>query len=237
MGIPTMRAFRRRYPEARMVALVMPHNQALLEPLELFDDFIVCSILPFTIWPWRSPKLWAVKRQICKERFDLTLTLLGGDWAPFLYRIGAPVRIDVQNSFFAPLATHLYEVPVRLLHPDTLLNAVRALGWEVEPELPRLRSSAKAQTDLEARLLAKGYDPNRKLLVFHPFARTANRALSSEKTLNLIDAFLSQGWQVALIGGSPFICEKQAKRAGFLDFTGASSLSESMALIENRMAS
>jgi hypothetical protein len=32
-----------------MVGLVMPHNKQLLEPQGLFEEFIVCPVLPFTI--------------------------------------------------------------------------------------------------------------------------------------------------------------------------------------------
>jgi hypothetical protein len=115
-----------------MVGLVMPHNKQLLEPPGLFEEFIVCPVLPYTIWPWRWPKLWSVQRRIRRAGFDLAPPLLGGDWAPYFYRIGIPIRIDTKRSFFALLATHLYEVSPRLLHPDTLLNALRSLGWEVE---------------------------------------------------------------------------------------------------------
>jgi hypothetical protein len=43
-----------------MVGLVMPHNKQLLEPLGLFEEFIVCPVLPFAIWPWWWLKLWSV---------------------------------------------------------------------------------------------------------------------------------------------------------------------------------
>lgn len=233
MGIPTMQAFRRLYPEARMVALVMPHNKQLLEPLGLFEEFIVCPVLPFTIWPWRWPKLWSVQRRIRQEGFDLALPLLGGDWAPYFYRIGIPIRIDTKGSFFAPLATHLYEVPPRLLHPDTLLNALRSLGWEVESEMPELRVSDSAREAIGRRLMQCGVEPAEKLIVFHPFASTANRTLSSAKVERIAGLLMQQGWRVAIVGSASHIRGLALPRGapGLLNLAGQLSLSESMALI------
>lgn len=233
MGIPTMQAFRRLYPEARMVALVMPHNKQLLEPLGLFEEFIVCPVLPFTIWPWRWPKLWSVQRRIRQEGFDLALPLLGGDWAPYFYRIGIPIRIDTKGSFFAPLATHLYEVPPRLLHPDTLLNALRSLGWEVESEMPELRVSDSAREAIGRRLMQCGVESAEKLIVFHPFASTANRTLSSAKVERIAGLLMQQGWRVAIVGSASHIRGLALPRGapGLLNLAGQLSLSESMALI------
>ncbi len=233
MGIPTMRAFRRLYPDARMVALVMPYNKQLLEPLGLFEEFIVCPVLPFTIWPWRWPKLWSVQRQIKRESFDLALPLLGGDWAPYFYRIGIPIRIDTKGSFFASLATHLYEVPPRLLHPDTLLNALRSLGWEVELEMPEIRVSDSAREVISRRLQEWGVSPGEMLIVFHPFASTANRTLSSEKVERIAGLLMQQGWRVAIIGSASHARGLASPRGApeLLNLVGQLSLSESMALI------
>ncbi len=234
MAIPTIRAFRRFYPQARIVGLVMPHNKALLEPLGLIDEFIVCSVLPYTIWPSRWPKLWSVQRQIRKEGFDLAIPLLGGDWAPFFHRLEIPIRIDTRSSYFAPLATHLYEIPPRLLHPNTMLNAIRALGWQVEPELPQLRVSEQARQALNKRLAEYGIEPSRKILVFHPFASTANRTLSPAKVDRLVRLFAAQGWYVILIGSASQIREQpfSGDMPLVLDLAGRLPLSESMALIE-----
>ncbi len=233
MGIPTMRAFRRLYPEARMVALVMSHNKQLLEPLGLFEEFIVCPVLPFTIWPWRWPKLWSVQRRIRQEDFDLALLLLGGDWAPYFYRIGIPIRIDTKGSFFASLATHLYEVPPRLLHPDTLLNALRSLGWKVELEMPEIRVSDSAREVISRRLREWGVSPDEKLIVFHPFASTANRTLSSAKVERIAGLLTQQGWRVAIVGSASHAKGLALPRGApeLLNLAGLLSLSESMALI------
>jgi len=233
MGIPTMRAFRRLYPEARMVGLVMPHNKELLEPLGLFEEFIVCPVLPYTIWPWRWPKLWSVQRRIRRAGFDLALLLLGGDWAPYFYRIGIPIRINTKRSFFASLATHLYEVPTRLLHPDTILNALRSLGWEVESEIPELRVSDRAREAVSRRLQEWKISPREKLIVFHPFASTANRTLSSAKVERIVGLLMQQGWRVAVIGSASHAKGLKLCRGapGLLNLTGQLSLSESVALI------
>ena len=233
MGIPTMRAFRRLYPQARMVGLVMPHNKQLLEPLGLFEEFIVCPVLPFTIWPWRWPKLWSVQRRIRQAGFDLALLLLGGDWAPYFYRIGIPIRIDTKRSFFASLATHLYEVPPRLLHPDTLLNALRSLGWEVASEIPELRVSDSAREVISRRLEEWGVGSREKLIVFHPFASTANRTLSSVKVERIAGLLLQQGWRVAVVGSASHAKGLALRQSapGLLNLAGQLSLSESVALI------
>ena len=233
MGIPTMRAFRRLYPQARMVGLVMPHNKQLLEPLGLFEEFIVCPVLPFTIWPWRWPKLWSVQRRIRQAGFDLALPLLGGDWAPYFYRIGIPIRIDTKGSFFASLATHLYEVPPRLLHPDTLLNALRSLGWEVASEIPELRVSDSAREVISRRLEEWGVGSREKLIIFHPFASTANRTLSSAKVERIAGLLLQQGWRVAVVGSASHAKGLALRQSalGLLNLAGQLSLSESVALI------
>ena len=233
MGIPTMRAFRRLYPEARMVGLVMPHNKQLLEPLGLFEEFIVCPVLPYTVWPWRWPKLWSVQRRIRQTGFDLALPLLGGDWAPYFYRIGIPIRIDTKGSFFASLATHLYEVPPRLLHPDTLLNALRSLGWEVASEIPELRVSDSAREVISRRLEEWGVGSREKLIVFHPFASTANRTLSSVKVERIAGLLLQQGWRVAVVGSASHAKGLALRQSapGLLNLAGQLSLSESVALI------
>jgi heptosyltransferase-1 len=232
MGIPTMRAFRRLYPEARIIGLVMPHNKALLEPLGIFDEFIICEVMPYTIWPWRWPKLWSVKRQIRKERFDLALLLLGGDWAPTLYRAGIRIRIDAKHNYFAPLATHLYEIPPRLLHPNTLLNAIRSLGWQVEPEIPQLQVSERARQLITKRLLEWGIGPNDKLIIFHPFASTANRSLSPSKVKRILDLLTERNWWVGLIGSRRANLEIPQKHPKVLNLVGQLPLSETMALIE-----
>jgi hypothetical protein len=116
---------------------------------------------------------------------------------------GIRIRIDAKHNYLAPLATHLYEIPPRLLHPDTLLNAIRSLGWQVEPEIPQLQVSERARQLITKRLLEWGIGPNDKLIIFHPFASTANRSLSPSK----VKRILRSPYRAKLVGWADWFQE------------------------------
>jgi len=236
---PAIKELRRLFPDSQIVGLVKRHNWELFDPSGWFDDFILCEASPFAVRPQRRRLVALTVDQLRGWQFDLALILLGGDWAPLIYRCGIPVRVDSADNYFAPLATHLYSIDPRRRHPDECLNALRCLGLDVKSCTPEIRVCPVAKSATIAHLVERGFSRSRPLVVFHPFGATANRSLSPNKTMTILRRLAGLDIQVAVIGSHGAIAvwrrvigNLSIDKSLMFDFVGRLSLRESCALIE-----
>lgn len=126
MCTPTFAEIRRLFLQAKVVLLTRPPLKALFAPHKWFDDFIVDEGSPISRRPSRWKAVQKVYQQIRSERFDLSLILLGGDWAPYLCLAKIPLRVDGADNYFARFAHVVYPVNAQHLTLGGFLEALRA---------------------------------------------------------------------------------------------------------------
>lgn len=204
MCMPTMAETRRLFPHARLVGLVHEQNHGLLEPSGWFDEFIVAEGSPFPIRPTKRKAVAALKQRLAQARFDLSLILLGDDWAETLWQVGIPWRVGVQENVLAPFSTHGYSIGSPCSWgPAQRLNALRVLGFSPSNEWPAFKGAPSARASLQRILRAQQVSGERPLLVLHPFGSSPHTWYPMEQMTQLVSLIQEhQLGQVVVIGGS-----------------------------------
>lgn len=202
MCTPTLSEIRRLFPQTKVVMLTRPPLRSLFAPHGWVDSFIVDEGSPISRRPSRWRAVQKVYQQIRSERFDLSLILLGGDWAPYLCLAKIPLRVDEASNYFARFAHVVYPMNVQHRTPGGFLGALRALHLPVKESLPTLRPSESSSAKVQDKLKARGITDQDILIVVHPFASTKNRHLSPQKIQDLIEGLVREGFYVGVIGGS-----------------------------------
>ncbi|MFP6662963.1 MAG: lipopolysaccharide heptosyltransferase II [Deltaproteobacteria bacterium] len=171
------------------------------------------------------------------------------------------VGIAVQRSLRTALVLRLARIPLRIgfsrapgalfynkrvayvgAHArDRLVALAAGLGVDVAaPPLPRLQVDEASAASVQARLAAAGVEDTRPLVVLAPAAAWETKRWPPRHFAALAERLLGQGFGHALVVGAPgdgglaaaIRAEVPAVAARILDWTGATTLAELIALID-----
>lgn len=163
---PMFRAFKKAYPEARLIVVGDGVNKALLEGNGDVDEYIVYDKHPF-----------ALIRLLRKRPIDFGCTAIPGpDTLAMLYLSGIPlIAAPAVVGGFSPLMTRAYRfflraavmLPHRMGHyaPREYLRLLEPLGIRTDDTRKRLALRAADSAAADAFLGGQHLDPRRDLLV------------------------------------------------------------------------
>jgi ADP-heptose:LPS heptosyltransferase len=233
MSTPLIMELRRVWPKAKLVLLGCRHNCDLLSACPLLDDRREVSALPFSFRAGRE--LSPIKRWLQEQRFDLAIIALGDQFASLLAEAEIPVRVGVQGHTLTPCLTHTYNIgSPRAWGPPERLNALRALGVQVQETAPCLWVSQEARTTARQRLAAAGLREAVPYAVVHPFGSTPRQWWPVDRVGEVADELWSQhGLRTVLIGGPETRGRlQQSGDTRVVDTTGALAIPELLAAVE-----
>ncbi len=168
MCTPVILEARRLWPDARITVLGQERNCHLLSACDELHACYTAPAIPFTLFGRQGIR--QLEQWLLDQSFDMSMILLGDDFAALLARAKIPVRVGVRGTLLQPCLTHLYDCATpRTWGPNDKLNALRSLGYEVQQTHPRLWVSASARASAAKKLTETGQDPSKPYAVIHPF--------------------------------------------------------------------
>jgi ADP-heptose:LPS heptosyltransferase len=233
MSTPLLIEARRIWPLARITLLGQAKNCSLLAACPHIDEYYETPSIPFSFRGRRGSLQLA--RWLRAQDFDLAIIALGDQFAALLAKVGIPVRVGVRGHVLQSCLTHSYEIGCpRSWGPWERLNALRVLGYQVENVMPQLWVSEVARAAARSRLSEMGLAPGTPYAVLHPFGSTRAQWWPLEYAGELAEALRREHelWTV-IIGGPETRGALGAAQRNTIDATGAFTISELMAVIEN----
>ncbi len=224
---------RRLWPLARITLLGEAKNCSLLAACPHVDQFYGTPSMPFSLLGRQG--VIQLEQWLQSQHFDLAIIALGDQFAVLLAKVGIPVRVGVRGHVLEPCVTHSYEIGCpRTWGPWERLNALRVLGYQVENVMPRLWVSEAARAAARSRLAEMGLAPGTPYAALHPFGSTRAQWWPLEYAGELAEAVRREHelWTV-IIGGPETRGALGAAQRNTIDATGAFTISELMAVIEN----
>lgn len=197
-----LRAIRRRFPDARIAALVNPVSAQLLEPSPHLDELIVAPDWNRLRGGHRLLRMLPQLRAIRRMRFDCVIadvTEQSLAYAIIARVTGAPVRV----GFASARASRLYtlRVPFRADAPFVLCNLdlARALGADAGDAREEVAIS-EAAADGATRLLAEGGLAAQRLAVVHPGSNWQSKTWYADRWAVVADDLARRGLAVVFVG-------------------------------------
>ncbi len=230
---PGVHALRRRYPDARITALVYPTNKGILDNNPDIDDFL--------LWPTRQtwtdflrfPKLfWDIRR----THYDLAI-----EFANYLIWLSWLAGIPRRSEMNLPRFWWVWPwsgVKWRRRHAaEHYADPVRRLGIPIEDTRLRIEPSARDKTRAQAWLDNYEVAPGELLVGIHPGGEGlwGRKRWEVEGFTQVADGLSERlGARIMLMGGkedAPLAAEIAANStARIINATGQTTLGETAAL-------
>jgi ADP-heptose:LPS heptosyltransferase len=229
-SLPALDALRRRWPEARLTAVMRPALAELVRNSSLVDE---------TLWPGEVSLrgLLRLTGQVRQRRPGLAVCF---SQAPFHFLAvrfsGAPVRAGFSGAFLGSVLTH--GLPKE--GPPSAANNLR-LVESLGCEAPRrtyagmVEPPAEADAAIARRLVELPLTDCRRLVLCAPgvSARRSHREWPRDRFLDLATWLTrTYGATVLFAGATPFVTSADDVPAGVLDWGGTTSLLEAAALLQ-----
>ncbi|HKI18638.1 MAG TPA: glycosyltransferase family 9 protein, partial [Isosphaeraceae bacterium] len=233
MSTPVIIEARRLWPEAWITLLGNRQTSELLSACPLVDACAETPVIPFTLRNRR--KLAELDSWLREQNFDVAIILLGDQFAQVLADAQIPIRVGVRGHLLAPFLTATYEIgSPREWGPQERLGALRALGHDVRNVSPNLWVSDHARSAAQRRLSELGLSEGVAYAVVHPFGSTPAQWWPPDRTAELAEALHHEHnlWTI-VIGGPETRGKLCIAPRNTIDATGAFTISELMAVIEN----
>jgi ADP-heptose:LPS heptosyltransferase len=168
MSIPAIIAAKHLWKDAHITLLCKKHNRELLAACPFIDDFYVFAPDPMSLRNKRE--IGELQKWLNESNFDLSVILLGDQFAHLLAKAKIPVRVGVRGDVLEPCLTHAYDIG----SPQTWgsaerLNALRCLDYEIEHVKPQLWVEKSARVSTRDKLANLGLKNSRSYVVVHPF--------------------------------------------------------------------
>ncbi len=194
---PLFRALRRRFPDARVDALVTPAAAPLVE-----EDPHVDQVLRYD--KKGGERMGSVARRLRSRGYDVIVAPHRSHRTALLARrIGAPVRVGFREAGFRWFYNRRVPRPPGLHEVDRNLELLRGLGLAPEPEDRVLHVG---YTDREAReverlLQGAGVAPDEPLAALAPGSVWATKRWTAEGFAAVGRGLRERGCRVVLLGG------------------------------------
>lgn len=229
MSTPVIAEAKNIWPRTHLTVLGMSHNRELLKADPNIDEFYVCDADPFSIR--KTEDVSRLRAWLSGQGFDVGIILLGDQYAHLLAEANIGIRVGVKGTVLEPCLTHTYDIrSPREWGSNERLNAIRSLGYPVEPR------EAKLWVDDDARASArKKIGIDERYLIVHPFGSTQRQWLPLEKASELFGSIVDMGLKPALIGGKETLAANIDGR-GVVDTRGKLTLPELVAVIDGAAA-
>jgi ADP-heptose:LPS heptosyltransferase len=231
MSQPVIAAAREIWPESRITILCKSHNRDLLKADPDIDEFYVCDADPFSLRS-RAP-IRELMQWLCGRRFELSVILLGDQYAHLLAKAGIPARVGVKGTLLEPCLTHSYDIgSPRQWGASERLNALRVLGHDVRNRLPKLYVDTDARKSAAEKLKSLGLGTEEKFIAFHPFGSTQRQWWPSQNFAEFASKAKSRyGAKIVLLGGKE-TRQVTLDNEQFIDTRGKLSIPELLAVID-----
>jgi ADP-heptose:LPS heptosyltransferase len=233
MCTPVILEARRLWPDARITVLGQEHNCQLLSPCDELHACFIAAAMPFTLF--RRRDIRRLERWILDQAFDMSMILLGDDFAALLAGAKIPVRVGVRGTLLQTCLTHLYECGTpRTWGPNEKLNALRSLGYEVRQTGPRLWVSTSARASAAVKLNEMGQDPSGRYAVIHPFGSRTRQWWPATGVPEVAAALRMQyGIRSVLVGGEgeTHLC-REIRGDSLANAVGQFTIQELLAVID-----
>ena len=194
---PSLRALRRRFPEATISFLVEPTPAQVLWGNPNLDEIIIRDPRGGALEPLRTI------RAIRSRRFDLVVDFLGSPrTAPIALLSGARVTISDANRRRAFLYTH----PVRpqgLFTAERKLSLLAPLGCGLEPMRLDMALPPAAREKARAWLVAQGIDRAAPLAILEPFHKRWVLEYPAEGFRRLAELMVERWGAAVVVGWGP----------------------------------
>lgn len=233
---PSMRALRRRYPEAEITAVVYPTNRGVLSNNPDIDRFL--------LWPTRHR--WAGMRDILKlfwnlrrSRFDLAVEFSNYNWwVSWLSGIPRRTEMNLPRLWWVlPWAGQEWRKQHAVEH---YADPVRRLGIPVDDMALRIFPGKQEEAKARAWLERYKVEPGELLVGIHPGGEGlwGRKRWSVARFAEVADG-LSEGVgaRIVIMGGkddAPAAAEISSRtRASVINATGQTTLGETAALVRH----
>lgn len=229
MTAPVVTAARRVWPFAQLTLLGRRENCELLSVCPELDARVEMSAFPFTVR--RRSEVARLQHWVNAQRFDVALLLLGDQFGYMVAKAGIPVRVGVRGHALSPCLTHHYDIgSPRTWGPNERLNAIRVLGFDVPPMVPRLTVPSQTRAAARAQLATLGLDASTPFAAVHPFGSTSRQWWPIERVSTLAGDLMGRhGLRTVLIGGPDVRSAVPASlQARLVDATGRLSIPQLM---------
>lgn len=237
MSTPLVVEARRLWPGARITLLGRRQNCELLGACPLVDEVFEAPATPFSLR--RRRELRRLDGWLRAGRFDVALIALGDQFAAALARAGVPVRVGVEGHALESCLTHTYSIgSAREWGPPERLNALRALGLEVENAAPRLWVADEARASSRRKLEELGLARGTRYAVVHPFGSTPRQWWPVGRVVELAEMLRERHGLASLLVGGPETRGAVGEWAAggtvgsLFDGTGAFDIPELLAVVE-----
>ncbi len=233
MCTPVILEARRLWPDARMTVLGQGHNCQLLSACDELHACFTAPAIPFTLSGRR--RIRQLERWIVDQSFDMSIILLGDDFAALLARAKIPVRVGVRGTLLQACLTHLYDCATpRTWGPNDKLNALRSLGCGVRQTSPRLWVSASARASAAKKLKDIGQDISGPYAVIHPFGSRTRQWWPVAGVLEVASSLKKQyGMRSVVVGGASEALQRGDFRGdGLVNAVGRLTIQELLAVVD-----
>jgi lipopolysaccharide heptosyltransferase I len=232
--LPVLNLVRRRWPEAHVAWLVTPACAGLLDEHPQLDEVIRFERKRFGEG-WKKPSaavgLFRFARELRAKQFDLVIDLQGlfrSGWLAWQTR--APVRVGFANAReLAPLFyTHRVPIDTPEQHAvDRYLAVAGALGCGREP----VEFHFAATRDQDRHVIADLLKDESPYAVLLPGTNWATKRWPVEHFAALVAPLRERFGLRTVVAGSSADRELASRMNGALDVTGATTLSQLVALL------
>lgn len=205
LTIPTFKALRRHFPQARLTAVVNAGTDSMLAGHPAVDEILVYNrkTQKGAFWQ-RWQEEWRFLRALRRQRFEIAIDLTGNDRAAFIaLASGARYRLSSNLCYGGwrgkrQLYTHLTEFPPGLHVIRENLAIVEPLGIRATDLTLDRPIPAAAWHRLRRRLREQGWQPGEPLVHLHPTSEWLFKCWRDEAVAAIISWLLDQGLKVAI---------------------------------------
>lgn len=237
MSVPAIIAARNLWKDARITLLCKKHNHELLAACPHIDDFYELAADPMSLR--NRDEIGKLQKWLNDSKFDLSIILLGDQFAHMLAKAKIPVRVGVKGDMLEPCLTYTYDIgSPRTWSAPERLNALRSLGYRIEHIKPQLWVNNEARERAHRKLADLGLKNGSRSIVLHPFGSEERKWWNLDKIPQTAEV-LRQNFELdtILVGGKeivPFVSSDVRKSV--IDTTGKLDIQELMAVIDESKA-
>ena len=233
-ALPVLNLLRRKWPEAHVAWLVTPACAGLLDGHPQLDEVIRFERRRFGAG-WRSPSaamgLFRFARDLRARRFDLVIDLQGLFRSGWLaWQTKAPVRVGFANAREMAPVFYTHRVPIETVEQhaiDRYLAVTNAIGCGREPVEFRF-----ATTDADRQAVAELLKDDTPYAVLLPGTNWETKRWPVEHFAALVAPLRERFGLRTVVAGAAGDRALAAQIPGALDLTGATSLRETVVLLE-----